>query len=64
MLRIPEDFDSTEQLLKYGLLGTSWEVLQQIDDDNAKDLPFNVKAERLEHQDEDGEVAEKIFSGK
>ena len=61
LLRIPDDFDATEQLLKYGLLGTSWKVVQAIDglckDD---DISFVLDDNSVEDLEEDDN--EKILS--
>ena len=67
VLRVPDDFDATEELLKYGLLGTSWEVLQRIDEENADKLPFRLDGEEEEHSENNDESNEKqnkkVFSG-
>ncbi|XP_057309196.1 NBAS subunit of NRZ tethering complex-like [Hydractinia symbiolongicarpus] len=55
LLRIPDDFDAMEELLKYGLLGTSWEVFQVIDktDKNLKFVVEKKSNEGLEEEKED-----------
>ena len=54
LLRIPDDFDATEQLLKYGLLGTSWKVVQAIDELNKDDdVNFILDENSMEDLDED-----------
>lgn len=63
ILRVADDFDATEELLKYGLLGTSWEILQRIDEEDADKLPFRLQsAER--NDDDDEKLTKKEFSGK
>ena len=57
LLRVADDFDSTEELIKYGLLGTSWEVLQNIDSEKSMQ-------HYIEPQLDDKDVKlEKVFSG-
>ena len=60
LLRIPDDFDSTERLLKYGLLGTSWEIIQAIDGvENEDELKYCVPPE----PESGDEKVEKKFTG-
>ncbi|XP_065652198.1 NBAS subunit of NRZ tethering complex isoform X2 [Hydra vulgaris] len=57
LLRVASDFDSTEELIKYGLLGTSWEVLQNIDSEKyLVHYPTPIT-------DDDDVKSENIFSG-
>ena len=67
LLRVADDFDSTEELLKYGLLGTSWEILQRIDEegdakDDGKFLPF--KLDSSPHEEDDDNSSNKDFHGR
>ena len=66
MLRVADDFDSTEELLKYGLLGTSWEIFCKIDDEDEKEkLPFKIELSVDHHQSlDDEETPNKDFNGK
>ena len=50
---IPDDFDSTEQLLKYGLIGTSWSVLQNIDQLEAGEILTNHDTSDTNQDEED-----------
>ena len=69
LLRVADDFDSTEELLKYGLLGTSWEIFNRIDEEDEKEkLPFKIELTPDDHHRHHGmdeeEMPCKDFNGR
>ena len=51
--KVPEDYDAMNELLKYGLFGTSLQVFKQID--IIKGLPFVIRSEGDEEETEASE---------